>query len=444
MNTRFEFQQETHGVGGFGRVVKGRDNYLERDIAVKILNPLVTKFSEPERERFKREARIIANLKHPNIPAIYDVEFSDDRFLIMFEFIDGKTLREVIKEGEPCSLADARRWLTQVASALDYAHQNKVVHRDVKPENIIISPDNNTAYLVDFGIAISASDGAKLTKEGFVVGTPGYMSPEQQNGDDVDWRTDIYSLGVTLYESLAGKQIALGQYEELAGANEAISPEIDQLILDCIRPLDERLDQARDFSARLVGALQPARPLSEVLTQGSLYEIANALEDLSAVEFARLPAGQRSLVLLTIEDVLSTNDPKLKFASERLIALLVERGIMLNDPEFTAVVRSALHWAFNEIIRGKHGSNQVRLGLKVAAYESRGHSHDVLTTVLGEFTDDCDLNSLEHFALIGLRDILQSLLANPACSADEDKLVAAMREARTLLRGFRKSQIGPH
>lgn len=121
MNTRFEFQQETHGVGGFGRVVKGRDNYLERDIAVKILNPLVTKFSEPERERFKREARIIANLKHPNIPAIYDVEFSDDRFLIMFEFIDGKTLREVIKEGEPCSLADARRWLTQVASALDYA-----------------------------------------------------------------------------------------------------------------------------------------------------------------------------------------------------------------------------------------------------------------------------------------------------------------------------------
>ena len=177
MTGRFEFEAQMHGVGGFGRVVKGRDTYLERDIAVKILDPLVTRFNEPERERFKREARIIANLKHPNIPAIYDVEFSEDQFLIVFEFIDGKTLRKIIEEGEPCALADARRWLTQVASALDYAHQMKVIHRDVKPENIIIAPDGATAYLVDFGIAISTQDGKKLTKEGYVVGTPGYMSP---------------------------------------------------------------------------------------------------------------------------------------------------------------------------------------------------------------------------------------------------------------------------
>src|SRR5687767_2029143 len=102
MAERFTFQTEPHGAGGFAKVIKGRDNELERDIAVKVLNPLVKAFPEADVDRFKREARILAKLSHPNIPAIYDVDFSADKFLIVFQFIEGKTLKELIDQEGPC------------------------------------------------------------------------------------------------------------------------------------------------------------------------------------------------------------------------------------------------------------------------------------------------------------------------------------------------------
>src|SRR6266576_1356005 len=98
MADRFEFDSKPHGAGGFGTVIKGRDTFLERDIAVKVLNRLATEFTEGEQERFRREARILAALSHPNIPAIYDVQFSADQFLIVFEFVEGRTLKEIIEE----------------------------------------------------------------------------------------------------------------------------------------------------------------------------------------------------------------------------------------------------------------------------------------------------------------------------------------------------------
>ena len=183
---RFSFQPCLHGAGGFAKVIKGRDNALERDIAVKVLDPLVTQFSEADQERFRREARILAKLSHPNIPAIYDVDFSDGHFMIIYQFIDGQTLREIINDSGPVQISTARTWFHQIASALEHAHGLGITHRDIKPENIIITPNRESAYLVDFGIAITAEDGKKLTKSGFVMGTPGYMSPEQQAGDPVD------------------------------------------------------------------------------------------------------------------------------------------------------------------------------------------------------------------------------------------------------------------
>jgi len=143
---RFSFQTELHGAGGFAKVIRGKDNTLDRDIAVKVLSPLLTEFSGPDQERFKREARILAKLSHPNIPAIYDVDFEDGKFLIIFQFIEGQTLREILSDVGAVSISQARLWFHQLASALDYAHKIGIIHRDVKPENIIITPNKESAY----------------------------------------------------------------------------------------------------------------------------------------------------------------------------------------------------------------------------------------------------------------------------------------------------------
>ena len=177
MVDRFTFAPEVHGAGGFAKVIKGRDNILERDVAVKILTLLTTEFSKTEQERFRREARILASLSHPNIPSIYDVSFSAGKaFLIIFQFIEGSNLRTILNEG-PCSIGEAPGWFHQVASALEHAHDLSIVHRDIKPENIIIRPDRESAYLVDFGIALSAEDAKKLTQSGWAIGTPAICRP---------------------------------------------------------------------------------------------------------------------------------------------------------------------------------------------------------------------------------------------------------------------------
>ncbi len=328
MDVRFVYEENAVGSGGFGKVHKGKDNLLEREIAIKTLDPLAVQFTEAEQERFKREARVLAKLSHPNIPAIYDVDFSPGKFSIIFQYIEGQNLRKIIESTGPSQISTARIWFNQIASALDHAHKLGIVHRDIKPENIIITQDLESAYLVDFGIALSAEELKKLTKSGYAMGSPGYMSPEQLAGEVVDSRSDIYSLAVTFYEVLAGKRVPPGSYEPLA-ANEAIPPQIDDLILDCLQVKDRRLESARLFMARLAGALsQPSKPLSDVLAHGRLHELAAAIESLSASEIDALPAGQRILILSKIADVVGSNDTALMYASERLLQLMLTRGVL--------------------------------------------------------------------------------------------------------------------
>jgi serine/threonine-protein kinase len=136
-------------------VSKRRDKALERLVAVKQLKFVA---NADARERFKREAKALARMSHPNVPAIYDVQFDADKMYILFEFVDGQALRELIKAEATPPLEKVRRWFTQVAAALDHAHLKGIVHRDVKPENIIISSDHDSATLVDFGIALTADD----------------------------------------------------------------------------------------------------------------------------------------------------------------------------------------------------------------------------------------------------------------------------------------------
>src|SRR6266404_6231951 len=116
---RFTFQDAPHGSGGFAKVTKGRDNILERDIAIKVLDSLATEFSEADQERFRREARILARLSHPNIPAIYDVDSGPGKFSLIFQFVDGINLRQLISQEGPCQVSEARLWFHQIASALE-------------------------------------------------------------------------------------------------------------------------------------------------------------------------------------------------------------------------------------------------------------------------------------------------------------------------------------
>jgi len=355
------------------------------------------------------------------------VDFSDGNFIIVFQFVEGITLRKIIETEGPCDLAAARTWFQQIASALDHAHAKEVVHRDIKPENIIVTPDRTAAYLVDFGIALSAQEASKLTESGFVIGTPGYMSPEQQQGEDLDWRTDMYSLAVTLYEALAAKQIPVGEYQALSISNEAIPPEIDNLIQDCLSAKEQRLETPKSFSSRLGAALRPTRPLSEVLAHGRLHELGAAISELTPESFIKLPIGQRELILAKLSDLVQSGDQNLEFAVEQLLELMLFRGLLLDAEQYREIVVPSLDWAFTKRFNGFIGRPSLRRGLEAAAYDSRGPAHEVLCQELVKFLDETDLVDEDDWFLHSVRLILQALLANPACEKYAGELAGALR-----------------
>lgn len=200
------------GRGGMGVVYKGIDKRLERPVAIKVLN--LGSGGETEQnqalhsesvERFRREAKVIARLAHPNIVSIYDVGEAFQQYYMIMEFAEGKPLSSLVREGRPVPAPVVTSVAAQICSALAYAHENKIIHRDIKPANIIVSAKGLTK-LMDFGIAQLHTEGSKLTQAGSMMGSLMYTSPEQLNdASQVDERTDIYALGVTMYELLTGQ-----------------------------------------------------------------------------------------------------------------------------------------------------------------------------------------------------------------------------------------------
>ena len=191
------------GTGGMSSVYRARDNVLERQVALKILHD---RFSgDPEYvERFRREARAIASLNHPNIVTIIDRGELGRHQFIVFEHVAGENLKDVVRRRGPLPIHEAVALTTQVARGLAFAHDHGVVHRDVKPQNVLIDEDG-TAKVTDFGIARAIDPGDELTETGTVLGTSGYIAPEQASGRRVDSRSDQYSLGVVLFELLTGE-----------------------------------------------------------------------------------------------------------------------------------------------------------------------------------------------------------------------------------------------
>ena len=188
-------------------VYEAIDPSLNRRVALKELSipPNLTGAQKRERvERFLREGRAAGKLAHPNIVTIYDVGKENDRYYIAMEYLEGQTLRDCLQAGGALSIRDATNYALQLCSALAYAHQNGVIHRDIKPDNVQILPGGHIK-LTDFGIARLMGE-SSITQDGQVFGTPSYMSPEQVAGKSLDTRSDIFSLGVVLYEMVAGKK----------------------------------------------------------------------------------------------------------------------------------------------------------------------------------------------------------------------------------------------
>ena len=194
---------EEIGRGGMAVVYRAYQRSLNRHVAIKVLAPQLS-FDQQFVERFQREARAAAKLQHPSIVVIHDVAHQQGIYFLVMELLEGRTLKQLIEQKGSLSPERAARIAEQVASALDYARQHGFVHRDVKPANIFVGKDDRTT-LTDFGIAKAASETQHLTRTGMLIGTPEYMSPEQAEGGQVDYRTDLYALGVVLYQMLAGR-----------------------------------------------------------------------------------------------------------------------------------------------------------------------------------------------------------------------------------------------
>ena len=246
------------GQGGMGVVYKARDLRLGRDVALKFLPP--GSIDPAHRKRFFEEARTASLLQHPNICPIYDVEEVDGQLFFAMAYIEGSPLSLIIA-GSPMEIHKALDIAQQVAAALDAAHRHGVVHRDIKSGNIMVNAEGH-AYVLDFGLALRTG-GTRLTVEGGIAGTPSYMSPEQAQGGEVDFHTDIWSLGVVLFEMLAGR-VPFKRETDWAAVHAiihdplppigALRPEVSQPIADALKKALEKEPKDRWPSAAAMAA----------------------------------------------------------------------------------------------------------------------------------------------------------------------------------------------
>jgi eukaryotic-like serine/threonine-protein kinase len=250
---------EKLGEGGMGIVYKARDLALNRLVALKFL-PDQTSTAEEVNARFVQEAQAAAALNHPNICTIYGIEEFDGMHFIAMEYVDGRTLRSKQPSLSPKQALDLG---IQIAEGLAAAHEQGIVHRDIKPENIMLRKDGSVVVM-DFGVA-RLRGASRLTKEGSTVGTVGYMSPEQVQGLDADHRSDLFSLGVILYELFAGRSPFRGvhaaaiTYEivhveppPISASIPGVDPELERLVLEClVKDPRERLQSAAELARNL-------------------------------------------------------------------------------------------------------------------------------------------------------------------------------------------------
>ena len=256
------------GQGGMSVVYKARHKLTEQEVALKILPPELAAHSQVK-SRFLEEAKALAALDHPNIVHLYNFGQENSSFVLAMQFVQGKTWERMIVEGERLGWADTCRIAIDVLKALEYAHGRGVIHRDMKPSNVLVRADDGSATVMDFGIA-KMTTSTRLTATGQTMGTVRYMSPEQVRGQEVDARTDLYSLGATMYESLVGDtpfdgnthfEIMTKHLSEAPKPPSARGVEMPREVEDAImrslaKRAADRFESARDLRKLLEGALR--------------------------------------------------------------------------------------------------------------------------------------------------------------------------------------------
>ncbi len=258
------------GGGGMAIVYKGLDILLHRHVAVKVLRQQYV-HDEEFIQRFRREAQAAASLSHPNVVSIYDVGQEEDIHYIVMEYVEGTTLNEQIKEKAPLQVEEAVHIASQICDALDHAHHNQIIHRDIKPHNILIGK-NGRVKVTDFGIARAVTS-STITQTGSVVGSVHYFSPEHAKGTPTGEQSDLYSLGIVMYQMLTGRLPFLGEspisvalkhlqedVEEPRKVNPLIPQSVENIILRAMRKsTSERYRSAKDMLSDLESCLLPHR-----------------------------------------------------------------------------------------------------------------------------------------------------------------------------------------
>jgi serine/threonine protein kinase len=344
--------------------------------------------------------------------------------------VSGDNLRTILNsEKESISLKDCRVWFDQLASALSHAHENGIIHRDIKPENFVISPDRRHCYLVDFGIALSREEINRISGSD-VVGTPGYMSPEHEEGKDLDASDDLYVLGGCLYEALSGHRIDQGAYKPLNAINELIPPAVDDLIRRCIASKPQRLSSAQDFRTALRDALHGHRTLSEVLFGGQLHEIAQEIREMTPTQFMDLKQGQRLLILQKCLGVVADDDRRLEAARVEFLSLMPTLGIHLDPSHYASIIKPSIRNGFGAVaadgLPTTRGNYRIREALNNAAMKVESKNHHVITSELLEWLKGIQVEVQKKWFYHSVRLILCALLANASCG-DEDALELAAK-----------------
>ena len=260
------------GAGGMSTVYRAMDETLERSVAIKLLNREVSSDSD-ELERFRREARAVAQLSHPHIVGVIDAGEDDSRPYIVFEYVEGETLKERIRRLGKLPVPEAVAYAIEIARALGVAHAHQIVHRDVKPQNVLVD-EEGSAKVTDFGIARTL-DEEGLTADGRVIGTTDYVSPEQAMGHSVTGQSDLYALGIVLFEMLTGEVPFKGDSQVAVAMKHVREPLPD---VQRARP---------EISAALAAVVDRATAKQPAERYRSAEEMIADLEDALAIETAR-------------------------------------------------------------------------------------------------------------------------------------------------------------
>ncbi len=313
-----------------GVVYKAEDTKLERTVALKFLS--LTSIADEEKKRFKREAKAAASLNHPNIATIFAIDEVDDQTFIAMEFIEGKSLQEIVgaNGGSPMPIDKAIDYATQTAAGLQAAHEKGITHRDIKSANIMVT-DKGQIKIMDFGLAKLANR-SKLTQLGTTLGTAAYMSPEQSRGENTDHRSDIWSLGVVLYEMISGQMPFKGDYEQ------AVIYSIQNEDAEPLTALRSGVPIALD------GIIAKALAKDAKTRYQHVDELPADLRAIDAASLSRtkISMGHTATLTMSKPDLAKTRLPWLLFAIAAIVALIFAFDYFGESSQEPQTVRSSL------------------------------------------------------------------------------------------------------